>query len=326
MQRQFRFGNSNGTFINDLNIKNKIIDFLFDSVDISKFRYVMLNNLQKLNYLKKNGHYVSPNYKGFNYFLLFTIINNNHYCVVIDKKKLSYHKNQIDVKSIPIIKIKILTSKAIFNGSIFDCKLIRKKNNFIMLIKDCFLLMGNCILDMEMKNKMKHIDNIIKNQFNHNPSQNFKILLNKLFEYNDLKKLIKEIIPKCDFPSQGVVFFPKFSGITIIHVEKKIEKINITTNVKNDSYHMIYNLVNFLKSRTYSYEQDGKKKKMYLKKTEITDVYDVVEKINGERLGIAHIPNLKISHMCQNLINDKPVQFNCIFNNKYKKWIPLNSI
>jgi hypothetical protein len=326
MQRQFRFGNSNGIFVNDLNIKNKIIDFLFDSIDLSKFRYVMLNNIQKMNYLKQNNHYISPNYKGYNYFLIFMTINKNNYCVTIDKKKLSYHKNQLDVRNIPIIKIKILTSKSIFNGSIFDCKLIKNNSKFIMLIKDCFYLMGNCILDMEMKNKMIHIDNIIKNQFNKDPSPNFKILINKLFEYNDLKKLIKEIMPECSIPTQGIVFFPKFSGVTIIFIEKKIEKINITSNVKNDTYHMIYNLVNFLKSRDYSYESEGKKKNMYLKKTDITDVYDVVEKFDSERLGIAHIPNLKISHMCQNLIDNVPVKFLCVYNKKFNKWTPIKSV
>ena len=49
MQRQLRFGNSTANFINDLNIKNKIIDFLFDSLDLKKFRYVMLNNDHQKN-------------------------------------------------------------------------------------------------------------------------------------------------------------------------------------------------------------------------------------------------------------------------------------
>ena len=86
---------------------------------------------------------------------------------------------------------------------------------------------------------------------------------------------------------------------------------------------MIYNLTNFLKSRKYSYEQEGKKKKLWLKKTDITDVYDIHENLESERLGIAHIPNLKISHMCQNLINNDPIRFLCIYNKNFKKWIPI---
>ena len=43
----------------------------------------------------------------------------------------------------------------------------------------------------------------------------------------------------------------------------------------------------------------------------------------GRKISIALIPNLKISYMCDNLINDKPIQFNCIYSLKFKKWIPI---
>ena len=29
--------------------------------------------------------------------------------------------------------------------------------------------------------------------------------------------------------------------------------------------------------------------------------------------------------MCDDIINDKAVKFNCIFSNKFKKWIPVNT-
>jgi hypothetical protein len=28
--------------------------------------------------------------------------------------------------------------------------------------------------------------------------------------------------------------------------------------------------------------------------------------------------------MCDDLIGNKPCKFNCMFSNKFKKWIPLN--
>ena len=36
--------------------------------------------------------------------------------------------------------------------------------------------------------------------------------------------------------------------------------------------------------------------------------------------------SLKISQMCDSIIKDSPVLFNCIYSNKFKKWIPLNII
>jgi len=41
-------------------------------------------------------------------------------------------------------------------------------------------------------------------------------------------------------------------------------------------------------------------------------------------LGIAHIPNLRISHMCNEIVTDSQSKsFECIYNNNFKKWIPL---
>ena len=48
----------------------------------------MLNHLDKLKFLKQNPHYVTPNYKGFNYLMLFMKIDKINHCVLIDKKKI----------------------------------------------------------------------------------------------------------------------------------------------------------------------------------------------------------------------------------------------
>ena len=73
-----KFGDSEAIIINDLDFKNKIIDYLFNTIDISKYRYNMLDSMQQLNFLKLNEHYISPNFKGYNYFVIqifdFTLI------------------------------------------------------------------------------------------------------------------------------------------------------------------------------------------------------------------------------------------------------------
>ena len=329
MNKKTRFAGSDGYIINDIETKNKIIDYLFDSLDLSKFRYIMLDNLQKLKFLKENPHHVTPNFKGSTYFLIFTKINKVNHCIAIDRKKLSYHKDKVNVKNIFMVKVKATVSESIFRGSIFDCKLIFTKNDNkfynYMLIKDCMKLMGNNLLDMEMKNKMIHLNSIINNQFGKNPCPNFIFKVNKLYNYNELEDLINNVIPSCSIPVQGIVFYPKFSGVTMVYIKKEQDKVEIKNNksVENESYHMIYNLPKFLKTRLYSYENCGKKKRLWLKKTNISDVYDVLENKDSNRLGIAHIPNLKISHLCKENINDEPVKFLCTYNKKFKKWIPI---
>lgn len=322
----FKLGNSDAIIINDLSLKNKIIDYLFNTLEMSKYRFNMLDNLQKLNFLKDNVHYVSPNFKGFNYFLVFTSINNINQCFVIDKKKLSYHRNKVNAKFINIYRIKIQSSLSLYNGTIFDAKLIRKQGKYIMLIKDCYIMMGNKVLNMEMSDKMKYINSIINTQFTKS-CKNFLIKVNRLYIYDDIENIVNDIIPKCEIDVMGLVFFPKYSGITTIFMEKKQEKVEISNNVEkvdNTTYHLIRNIVEFLSKREYSYEK-GKNVKLYVKKTEITDVYDVYDE--DTKVGIAHVPNMKTSLYLQNNIksSDK-YKMNCVYNKKFNKYIPLNLV
>jgi hypothetical protein len=324
-----KFGDSEAIVINDLDFKNKIIDYLFSTVDISKYRYNLLDSTQQLNFLKSNEHYVSPNFKGYSYLLIFYKYNNQSYCAAVDRKNLSYHRDKIDIKKVIIYKIKVITSTSIFRGTIMDCKLIKN----IMIIKDCFQMMGNSIMDMDMCDKMIYIDGIMANQFQKDYCSNFTLKINKLYRYNMLNEVITNIIPKCSLEIQGLIFIPKQSGVSIIYVDKatqsteaKVEISNTPTNVVSASYHMIHDLKNFLIARDYSYETLGKKKNLLIKKTPISDVYDVYEQnSNDDKIGIAHIPNIKISQNCYENIKDERL-YQCVYHKEFNKWIPIKSL
>ena len=236
------------------------------------------------------------------------------------------------MKTIFVNQITMKTTDSLYMGTIFDGKLIQSNNDNIFLIQDCFYLMGKKLLDMEMKEKMTYIDSILKNNFRKDKSpycSNFEFKLNKLYDYNELESLI-ENLPKLSISTNGLVFYPKFSGVTNLHIEKKNDKVDISSNnkevIEQKSYHIIHNFVDFLKSREYGYESNGKNKILWLSRTLIPDVYDIAEKENGDKEGIALIPNLKTSQMCDNLVSEKPVKFNCIFSNKFKKWMPITII
>jgi hypothetical protein len=332
MVKKIAFGLSEGIIVEPVIIK-KIVDYLYSKINLSKHRFLILDNMQKLNFLQDNEHYLSPNYRGYNYFLLMITIDSIKYCVAIDRKKLSYHKDQLDIKNISVVQINPKISDTFYQGTIFDGKLIKNNNDYIFLIQDCFYLMGNKMLDMEMKQKINHLDNIFKVHFTKasNYCANFNFKLNKLYEYSELKDFVYNILPTLTIPVNGITFFPKFSGINIVHIEKKNDKVIINNNTNNtpkiesSSYHIIHEFVSFLKNREYSYET-GKTKDLWLTRTQIPDVYDVSENNSSDKIGIAHIPSLKISHYCDDNIKDKPIKFNCVYCNKFKKWIPINLI
>jgi hypothetical protein len=213
-------------------------------------------------------------------------------------------------------------------GSLFDTKLIKD----IMLVKDCYYLMGNNICDMEMNEKMIYLDSIIANQFHKDYCPNFKLKINKLYKYNMLEEIVKNIIPNCELEITGLIFYPFNSGISYIFTEKAIgDKLPVNQNntkiVSNDSYNMIHQIKEFLLNRTYSYETNGVKKQLMIESTSITDVYNLYEVDNNKdnKIGIAHIPNYKVSRYCNENIKEK-VKCLCIFNKQFNKWIPLNII
>jgi hypothetical protein len=209
-------------------------------------------------------------------------------------------------------------------GSLFDTKLIKD----IMLVKDCYYLMGNNTTDMEMNEKMIYLDSIIANQFHKEYCNNFKLKINKLYKYNMLDEIVKNVIPNCELEIIGLIFYPIKSGVSYIFTEKSIEKTpqSNTQNIKiisNDSYNMIFQIKEFLSSRVYSYENNSMKKVLELEPTDITDVYYVYD--NDSKLGIAHIPNLKVSNYCRENINEKKKCL-CSFSKQFNKWIPLNIV
>ena len=331
MNKKIAFGAGEGIYV-DNNTKNIIIDYLYSKLNLSQHRYIMLSTTQKLKFLQTNEHLVAPNFRGFNYFLIMMSINDKNYCVVIDRKKLSYHKDQIDMKTVFMLQLNFKTSETFFKGTIFDGKLIQSKDGYIFLIQDCFYLMGNKMMELGMEQKFIKLDNLFNDHFNKNATycNNFNLKLNKLYKYSDLEELIYTTMPAISIPTNGIIFYPKFSGVNIIHIEKTNEKVEIKNNtievsIDSKSYHMIHNFVDFLKNRSYSFESNGKTKMMWLTRTEIPDVYDLSEQETSERLGIAHIPSLKISQLCDKFII-KSLKFNCIYCSKFKKWIPISPI
>ena len=315
----------------DNKYKNVIIDNLYSKLDLSKYRYNLLNTEERLEHLKNIKHYVSPNYKGKNYLLILLKINKNNInnfpiACLIDRKKLSYHKTQIDLNNIEIIELSIKFPDSLYDGTIFDGKLIQNNDFSTFIIQDSYYYKGHNFLSLNMESKMIEINNMVDSI---NLSLEFKLICNKLYNYNDLKEIINNL-NKSVYPTNGIIFYPLISGINILFLEKKVVDNIVNTN-NNINYNitegnLINDYVNTLKQRTYSYEISDKTKKLWLSKTLTADVYDISENINSEKIDIAAIPSLKISIMCDELINDTPIRFNCVYSSKFNKWIPIKPL
>ena len=331
MENRIIIGKSFGQIINE-EIKNFIINYLYTLIDLTLYRYTILDSLDTLNLLKNNKYYVSTNLKGNNYFLILIYIENVKYSLLIDRKQLTYNKNNINVNKINIISLDLNFSDCLYNGTILDGKII---NDNIFLFQDCLYLMKNDLTNVNMLIKLKYIDSIVKLHFRDNPYFIFKV--STLYKYNKLNFIINSI-NKLNYSS--IIFYPIISGINIIFINNKTEYKNNYNNNNNNttivdpvkisdtsSYNIIANYCDYLKSRKYSYEYNTHQEKFWLEKSNIPDVYNISNCKYGEKLGIALIPNYKISQICENTIKiNHPEQFICSYSNKFNKWIPISLI
>ena len=67
MSKKISFGSGEGFLIYDVNTKQKILDYLYSNLNLSKHRFIMLNNVNKLEQLRDDQHFIAPSFKGFNY-------------------------------------------------------------------------------------------------------------------------------------------------------------------------------------------------------------------------------------------------------------------
>ena len=346
--KQISFGNDTGQLINDIKIKKKIIEYLFNTINLSKFRYTFLNNVNRLKFLKENEHFVSPNFHGYNYLLVFTKINDSNMVVMIDRRRLKYNIDHIDYQKLVCTKIDAKVSKKLYKGTIVDGKFIRNKNEHTFLVQDVYQLLGNNILDQPLDKKIEMLDGTINTYFSSRPFKNFSLKINKLYTYFEVDHLINKVMKNCSLMTNGIIFFPKYSGISIIYLEQKDtlqkNKVNITesNNFETEKYDkksvektsnttadIILNMKGYLHERKYGYESEKNKDTAIfeVRKTQIPDVYDLYtlnEENKLERHGIAHIPNMKISHLCQDIFREKNREImKCVHFSKFNKWVPL---
>lgn len=297
--------------------KNAIINFLYSTIKLDNYKFSFLSSIETLLFLQQNEHYVSYNRKGYNYFLIFITLYGKPLVVMIDRKKLTYQKSNLQHNDVIIYTLNVTADENLYKGTIFDGKLIKVNNSYEFVICDCLYLMETFYTKMDMLRKIQHIQPII----NQIPIQSyFDISTISLNYYSDIPKLVVD-------NNDGLVFYPKVSGNIIIFTQKFLHKKHEDAiQINNISENLFLNKIfNSLKSKTYPYEKVSSAIKC-LVKTDIPDVYEIYEVDKVTRIGIAHIPSIKLSHMCKNIIteSDKFYTFKCTYSLTFRKWIPLH--
>jgi hypothetical protein len=334
----------------DITEKKLIIDYIYSKINISKFKYKLLENYNDLSsFQDSNKFYVSANFSGSNCLLVFCKMKNKNYSFLVDRKTLSFNADQIKYETVNITPINIKLDNSIYQGTIIDGIFIKhdKKREKFFVITDMYMFRGVSTEKDKINMKLSNIETYL--DYNMKSCQNLILTINKLYEVDSIDKLVNEDIKKThDFHVRGLSFYPEMSGTKLIYVfnddkDKKFlnkttdrESKEIITHVKNN-----VQLPDTKKTRINYIVKDSYKKEnicfvIELRKTDIIDVYKlfVVEEVHKEdkkilktkKMGIAYVPTKDCSQLCKDVfsktINNRAL-FKCQFDSNKNKWVPI---
>ena len=213
--------------------KQNLINFIYDNVDVSRFRYDILQYESDLPKLLENKYFVSANFSGSNCLLVFCKIRDKYHSFLVDRKTLSYNINKINFNNINLINVKVKLDIDIYKGSIFDGIYIQTKHEKTFVITDVYMFKGNDFTNSQIDSKLITLRTYLISNYNtKDPNNTIIIAVNKLYKLEEINELIKIDIPKIkDFVIKSVCFYPEISGTkSIFKFDNKFQNTNIKTN------------------------------------------------------------------------------------------------
>jgi hypothetical protein len=332
---------SNFCEITNITIKNAFLSAIYNYINLSNIRYQLLDSLKSLDVLKKEQLYVTPHIMGVNCLIVFMEYDGKKCQAIINKKDLKHYQNQVNVQTIKMYNFWYNHRYAndLYPLSIFDGKFILNENNLTYLILDYYVLNGNKMLTKNIINKLDIMNNLLPtiNSGLDKEKTNFDIKMSGIYALDQLGDLVFNKIKNSKLKINGLIFLPERSGKTYIFIND-IEFSQLRSNVLNTNISQKYVSLSVpaipLKFSVKNQIDENVKETFVFKKTNVSDVYELylhndtnkiyLNIIPENKIGIAHIPDIKTSHYFKLLSNEKELFTNdCVFNEKFKKWMPI---
>jgi hypothetical protein len=222
----YRVSNNNNSY-QDTNKENRqnyqnysktlCIDHIYNTVDLPRFKYKLLEFEPELNILKQEKFFVSPNYSGSNCLLVFSKIKEKYHQFLVDRKSISYSRKKVNDDQVKLQYVNLKLDINIYKdrGSIFDGIFVQNKNSKIFIVTDVYMFKGQDMTNTKLDSKLLSLSTYLNSKYNQSDKNNdFKILINDLHDLNEIDNLINKKIPEIkDFLIKGICLYPEYPGL-----------------------------------------------------------------------------------------------------------------
>lgn len=335
----------------DLTIKTAIINFIYDKIDLSDYKFSIIKNTADIFDLKNNKYYVTANYGGMTFLLVFIKIKDSYYSYLVDRRTLSFSKHKLNIHAVKMIKVVLSCDYLLYDGSIFDCCIIDPlyDNKKQVIILDTFYFCGKNFLTYNYLKKMLFITQYMKDNLEVNDKNNIIVHIAPTFELSQMNILFNEYI-KDNFKNlniKGIGFYPMVSRNKLIYVFNKDDVSYKDKLLENKNYLKNADVLNVKENTKMTEDEENLDKCILFEladientediilnfemvKTSIIDVYKLYsifeenKNYYKKKIGIAYVPSYEISVKLRLLFeHDDKMIVSCKFNTMKKKWIPL---
>jgi hypothetical protein len=224
--------NNTDTNMNINYIKKLLIEYINTTVNLSNYKYKLIEYEHDLQLLKEKMYMISPNYMGVNGLLIFLKVNDQFLSFIIDKKYLTYNLEKIDYSKIKIIPIKHHLDETIYDGTIIDGVLLFDDRDGMkkFVINDLYYFRGQNLTENRMAHKIVNISAYFQSvePNNTNILNDTVFIVNKLYNMDEIDNLINKYIPKLPYSKavSGVAFYPEFSAMKLIYLFSNSNEID----------------------------------------------------------------------------------------------------
>lgn len=325
---------SKTNFIDYPIVRKSLIDYVYNTIAIAKYKFRLIHNQEDLNTIEKN-HHVGYSYHGTSCFLVFTRQKDKYYSLLINRNTLSYSRDQVDDLAVKITPVELRVNQDMYRGTIFDGTLLRYQDGRpkTFIINDVFQLNGESRLVEKIHYKQLHLKTYLAHMITEDKRlNNIEIILNEFLPLNKIRDIYKNRDGsqyKSDI--NGFTFLPEYSGNKCIYLfpELAVKSNDDKSNkpiMKND------NKTNDNKSVKHVTKNNTDIKIIFeMRKTGIPDVHDLYlfDSVKGKtmelkKISTAYIPTAECSLFCRDVLKDKDAVVVCQYVPEKDRWVPLN--